>query len=71
MESFFFLLFFIMNFKNSPELVKFVDNEYRKINALSTENYLKWLETASPEAINRYNDYTEWLKELNKPPTLK
>lgn len=60
-----------MNFKNSPELTKFVEQEYRKINALSTEDYFNWLETASPESINRYNAYTEWLKELNKPPTLK
>ena len=60
-----------MNFKNSPELTKFVEQEYRKINALSTEDYFNWLETASPETINRYNEYTKWLKELNKPPSLK
>lgn len=72
MESFFFLLFFIMNFKDQPELVKFVDDdEYKKINALSTEEYIKWLDTASSESINRYNDYSAWLKELNKPPSVK
>jgi hypothetical protein len=67
----FYSLFFIMNFKDHPELVKIVDDEYKKINALSTEEYIKWLDTASSESINRYNDYSAWLKELNKHPSVK
>lgn len=67
----FYSLFFIMNFKDHPELVKFVEQEYRKINALSNDEYINWPDTASSESINRYNDYSAWLKELNKPPSVK